>query len=169
MTLSIGKLAVELERLVPVIETAEGIGNFADGFTAYFYESELQIVPAPPLWGTIDGSLDAARDALVAAMVLTAAVDAAGAISAGITAFWGAISANPVAVWSAVPVIAVVTPPPSLASIGAAVAATGTANIAAGLGLKEAAYAMATTIHPFILGGTATDTTAPTPKVYAIV
>lgn len=163
MTLSVDTLAEALESMVPAETEAEGIEHFAAAFREYFAESVVGGVPA------VFDALEPADTAMRGAMAGVVASNGPAGLTAGITAFWGEIPSIAAVVWVRVPVLATATPPPGLSGLIAAIAAAGTANIAGALSLEDSAAAMATAIHSCMTGGTATDTTAPTPVVFPIL
>lgn len=169
MTLSVDTLAAGLENVSPQETESAGVEAFADAWTDYFYEAELQIAPAPPAWQVEDDSLTSARAAMVEAMSGLANVDGYGAIQAGIVAFWGVVSASAATVWVAIPPIAAAVPPAGITGIAAALAPVGVTNIEGMVDLPTASRNIATALNTANQGGTATDTTTPTPLTWVIV
>lgn len=164
--MSVDILADELIRMEPALTEAEGIENFAEAWTQYFYNAELQLPPAPPAWQVEDDSIETCKAAMVGAMAGVANVAGYAAIQAGITAFWTTLATppNPTNVFKAVPVISAIAPPPNLSTIAGALAVLPNES-----DLETAMNNVATISHPLNLGGTATDTTAPTPIVWGIL
>ena len=155
MPFSQDTLAQELQKMVPVDNEPAGINNFAEAWEEYFSESTVAGATVVP------GTLAAAPTALKTAMGGVANVDSAKAIADGIDAFWGVVETSAATIWITVPPLASATKPPTLGAIEAAVAAAGTANIAAKLSLEDSADAIATAIHPNNLGGLAKNTAVP--------
>ena len=95
-------LASELEVMVPVDTALEGIQNFCDAWTNYFYDAEVLITPTEGIPAN-DNSLSAAKSAMESAMVANIATGAFFAIQSGVIAFWGVISTSAGVIWTAVP------------------------------------------------------------------
>jgi hypothetical protein len=156
MSLSQSKLATELESMTPTMDTDDSADNFVGAWEQYFLDSTVGGATVED--GTISPALESMRAAFIASIEAGPA-----AIGNSIAAFWTALSGIAATVWITAPVLASVTPPPNLASITAACAAAGTANIAGSLSLVDSCESMAEAIHINNIGGIAIDTTAPTP------
>ena len=154
MALSAATLGTELQAMAPAPDEATGIDNFAAAFENYFSGATCGGA------SVTGGTLAPCTVALKAAMVGVSATGPAS-IAAGIVAFWSIVATTAAVIWVLVPPLVAATPPPGLGGLAAAIAATGTANIAGELSLIDAANAMGTAIHPFNLGGLGTIVTPP--------
>lgn len=158
MPLSPTTLASELDASVQnTTSEAAARDAWASAWTAYFYGALAGGVPVAP------GSLAGAELAMSSSM---AGLSTAGGVAMqnGLTAFWGAVVVSAPAVF---PTALLVTPPPGLAAVAAALAAVFSANTATAAPREAALLAIAGTLHGTAgLGGTAT---LPGPTVVPIV
>lgn len=155
-------LTDNLKSMAPVGTEAEGISNFATAFDSYFRLSTVKGI-------TCSGSTAACKSALQAALTGISSGGGSAKITAGITAYWTAACAAAVTIWVIVPPIAIMTPPPGLAGLTAAIEAAAQANISGGLSLDDSAASIAAAIHPLMLGALATDMTVPVPVVLPVL
>lgn len=169
MSLNADDLAEYIADMPDVKTAAEGVDNFAVAFEAYFYEAELTIAALPTGYNVQDDSLRGAREAMIAAMLGTIQSNGYAAIQSGILAFWGFVSVSFANIWKTAPPLASVLQPVGVAGIAAALAPAGAANVEAQADKQAAAVSIAAVIHAAQAGGTATDTTTPTPLVWSIV
>lgn len=152
MALVSSTLASGLLAMTPTVAEATAISNFANAWTSYFQGASVMGTPA--------GSLAAAKSALQSALVGMSATGAGPAkIQAGITAFWGVIVSSGPTIWVIPPnTITLVTAPPTLGGISAALSAIFASNAADPTKtLAQATNAIATALHTNGgLGGIAT-------------
>jgi hypothetical protein len=158
MALLQNTLATELQNMVPVDTETEGINNFASAFETYFLGATVVTIPVNA------GSLTNSKNALKGAMT-GAASDAATAIQNGIIAFWAQVAIDFLLIWTVTPPITLITPPPNLGTLAAALNAQFALNITGELSLVDATAAIAGVIHPTQLGGLATLGPPPPPGV----
>lgn len=158
MPLSAASLASEFDSAIQLADTeAAARAAWASAWTAYFYGAAAGAVPVTP------GSLAGAQAAMDAGMT---GLSTAGAIAiqTGLAAFWGAVVAGAAAVF---PSATLVTPPPGLGIVSAALLPVFLANTSTSAGKETALLAIATALHGVAgLGGTAT---LPGPTVVPIV
>jgi len=144
MPLSASTLASELEALEPTTNAVLAAQRTAQAYANYFSNAT----------GVIPGGIPSAQFAMASAIgYLYDPPNGAAQIQAGITAFWSVISTSPAAFFAGA---TIVTPPPTLGAIAAALSSTFPVNRAAGLSLADAMQAVAAVIHPNSLGGTYT-------------
>jgi hypothetical protein len=149
MALVQSTLASGLEAMEPTDSEATAIQRFADAFDDYFAGASVLGIPA--------GAARApAKAAMIAAMTgLSSPNGAAGAIAAGISAYWTTVAPLALTVWPGTvgPIIPPAVPPPGLGGIAGALSAVFSANTSGGLSLSASAAAVAGAIHPTQLGG----------------
>lgn len=158
MPLSATALASELDGAIQLATSEAAARNsWASAWTAYFYGAMAGAVPATP------GSLVGAEAAMAAGMT-GLSVTGAAAMQSGLTAFWGVVAASFAVVF---PTALLVTPPPGLAAVAAALAVVFASNTASAATREAALLAIAGTLHGTAgLGGTVT---LPGPVVVPIV
>ncbi len=147
MALVEATLSTELQAVVPTLGSgatalAQAYANYMAGATA------LTPILAP--------ALPAAVTAMAGAMTFSAGASAAAGaavLAAGVAAFWAAMNAPAASYFASA---TLVTPPPALAGLAAALAPIMTANAASGVTLEDASDALAAALHTASLGGTAT-------------
>jgi len=142
MALVSSVLASGLLAMVPTPVEATAITNFTNAWATYFAGASVTGVPV--------GSLAAAKSAMQGALVGMSLANAGAAkIQAGITAFWGVIVTSGPTLWVLTPsVITVVTPPPTLGGIAAALTAVFASNAADPTKtLAQATNAIAIVLH----------------------
>lgn len=123
----------------------DAINVWADAWSNYFAQAQANAPILP-------GCLPAAKSALKGAMT-GFATNAASALQAGITAWWGSLSAAPATTFAACVIIA---PPAGLTGLAASLTAVFSANVAAKNDKSTAFNAIATVLHAATLGGMAT-------------
>jgi len=150
MPLTPALLATELDTQVQNAATEPPArAALALAWTNYFYNATSNGVPVTP--GSLAGA-QAAMDAALTGMSATGA--GAAALQSGITAFWTTIVGTPAAIFVAATLI---TPPPTLAGIAAAVQPVFASNTMPGVTKTQALNAIATVLHANgRIGGTAT-------------
>lgn len=163
--LNSGTLASGLEALEPTDVVATAIDRLATAFTDYMQESSVLGVPATP--GILSG---APKSAMVGAMSgLNAPDGAAGAIAAGVAAFWAAMLGTEVAIWVMVPPTIIVPStlivPPGLGGMQSAIQGAFDGNVAGELDLAAAAATVAAAIHGANAGATVQTQVPPAPPV----
>lgn len=164
MALVSATLGAGLANMTPTMQEIVAINNFADAFEDYFSLAGVMGIPCTP------GSLSGAKAAMIGSMSgLSSSGGAAGAITAGITAFWGVVAGAAASIWLTPFPVASATPPPGLAGLSAALSGAFSANTAGGLGLSDAANVVATAIHGTQLGGIAIVSTIPSPTPQPIL
>ena len=162
MTLDVDTLATELQNCLPVDNEADAIDNFASAFETYFYDAACAGLSVAS--DSLDGPIGDMKTAMTGYSVAAVA-----SMVAGLNAFWSSVGDNVAVIWAKVPPFASVTPPPGLATLAAALTATGAANVANKASLEDATAAIAANIHAATLGATATDSTTPTPLTFPIL
>jgi hypothetical protein len=157
MPLTPAALSAELQNMPLVDIDADAVNNMADAFTNYFYDASVAGITCTA------GSLDAAKAAMVSAMLSGWAANAAAALQAGCLAFWGVVSPAAATIWITVPPVISSTPAPGVAGLAAALAPVFAANVAAELDTVPACDAIAAAWHPTNLGGIAIQQLPPAP------
>jgi len=140
-------LSAELQAIVP---------TFSSGSAAVAAAYGDYMLGATALTPIIAAAVPAAVSAMAAAMTFTAgATAAAGAavLSAGVSAFWAAMVAAPATYFALFPIITI---PPALAGLTAALTPIMVANAAPGVSLVTASDALAAALHTASTGGTTT-------------
>lgn len=137
-------LATELKAMDLYDLEADAINAWAAAYKEYMKGATSNGVTIVPV------ALVPAEAAMVGALT-GLSTSGATALQAGIVAFWGAIV--PATAW---PTVTVITPPPLLAGLGAALTTVFTANMSGALSKDASMDAIATSIHTNSLGGTAT-------------
>lgn len=155
MAMSISSLSDALfEHVLNNITEAEAIKGWADAFAIYFSDAEAGGIPV-----TSDLVI-AAKVAMSSAMVgLSLPGEGSDRIQSGITAFWTAATAATPGFFPGT--IQPATPPPNLSLIAGAIDTVALNNTAPLLTGQQALDALATSIHPFNLGGITTRPGAP--------
>jgi len=160
MPLTPALLAAELDTQVQNAATEPPArAALALAWANYFYNATSNGVPVTP------GSLAGAQAAMAAALTgMSVSGAGAAAIQAGITAFWTAIVGTPPAIFAAATVI---TPPPTLGGIAAALPPVFAANTMPGVTKTQALNAIAIVLHAN--GGIGSIATFPGPVVAPIL
>jgi len=154
MALVSATLASSLATLEPTDSVSVAIDRIATAFTNYFGGASVLGALAAP--AVLDG---APKSAMAGAMGgLNSIGGAAGAISAGISAFWSALLGLEATIWIMIPPTIMIPSttilPPGLGGLTAAIQGAFDANVAAGSDLASAANTLAAAIHGTQLGGT---------------
>lgn len=145
MPLVAATLAAELIDMDLYATEPEATAAWAAAYRVYFEDASSMSIPIVP------AALVPAEPAMVGGLSgMSAASAAAGAIQAGILAFWGGIVAA-----TAWPTVTAITPPPLLTGLGAALTSIFEANKSGSLSEAAAMTAIATSIHTNSLGGIA--------------
>ena len=165
MGLSSGTLATGLEALTPTDSVATAADRIATAFTDYMAQSSVLGVPAVP--AVLSG---APKSAMVGAMgSLNSVGGAAGAIAAGVIAFWAAMLGTEATIWIMVPPTIIVPStlivPPGLGGMTSAIQGAFDGNVSGGLELAAAAATVATAIHGVNIGATVQTQVPPSPPV----
>jgi hypothetical protein len=138
----------------------DAIDAWTLAWSKYFEDAETNGIPVEVT------ALLSAESAMRSALVgMSQFGQGAAKIQAGIIAWWGAIAAAPITFF---PGAILVTPPPGLGGIAAALAVVFASNIAGSVSKEDAYSAIAGALHPLNLGGTATFPGAP-PPVFPIL
>lgn len=143
MALLEATLASELENLAPTDNASAAVQAMADAYGVYFADAVCN--------GIAIMSVTAPTAAMASAMAFPVPGSPAGAgavYQSGVVAFWAVIVAAPATYFTAAIGI---TPPPTLETLGAAMASTFTGNV--GLSLADSAAAMACDLHAATIGG----------------
>lgn len=148
MSMSQATLKTELVAMDLYGQEAQAVVAWAAAWSAYFADAETNSIPINPL------ALPTAEAALASALLgMSGSGAGAGKIQAGIQAWWGAMVAAPSTFWTGCTLI---TPPPGLSGIAAALQPVFDSNTSGGV-TEDAAYnAIAGVFHPANLGGKAT-------------
>ncbi|MGW8177436.1 MAG: hypothetical protein ACWGQW_01350 [bacterium] len=166
MPLNSSTLSSGLEALEPTDSVATATDRIATAFTDYMAESTVLGVFA------ISAILSAAPKAAMAGAMgsLNTEGGAAGAIAAGVAAFWSAMLGIEATIWApqvppTIIVPSTVIPPPGLGGMTAAIQGAFDGNVAGGLGLAAAAATVAAAIHGANAGATVQTQAVPSPPV----
>lgn len=161
MALIQATLSTELQALPDVDNEPDAILNMSSAFDGYFGGAASNGAPLNPAIAAL--GLAAMQGALVG---MSADDAGAGAISAGVTAYWAALNVPGAFGASIVPI----TPPPTIATLAAALTAVFAANITGKLEKEPACDAIAAVWHPIMIaGGLATFMVGPTPTPFPIL
>ncbi len=165
MVLLANTLASGLESLEATDNVAIAINRLATAFTDYMAESSVLGILAVP--AVLSG---APKTAMTGAMSgLNTPNGAAGAIAAGVSAFWAAMLGLEVAIWIMVPPTIIVPStlivPPGLGTLTTVIQAAFDANVASELALPAAAASIAAAIHGANIGATVQTQVPPSPPV----
>lgn len=145
MAMSQATLSSGLQGLTPTMSEAEAAANLADAWDTYFSAAAAGVPYA---------GLPAAKSAFQAALTGMSSPGAgATALQTAVTAYWTALVTAPAAAFSG---CILITPPPAIGTIAAALAPVFAANVAANASTADACDAIASVLHPINLGGTAT-------------
>lgn len=145
MAMSASTLGTQLQNMTPTTIEATANQNFANAWATYFAASAA---------GVPYTSNPAHKAAMISAMSGSSAPNAGAlAIQLGVIAWWTSVVSTGPATYSG---CTLVTPPPTISVIAAALAPVLISNTAGGLSLAAASNAIAAVLHANNLGGTAT-------------
>lgn len=163
MAMQLAKLA-EVFKSPPVPTEIEAIDYITTKWVEFFSDASTFGVTANP------AALEPAKGAMASALVGISVPNAGAAkLTSGISAFWGVVIASAPVVWVTAPPLALAVPPGGIGGIAAALAPTFASNMAGSKSLEDSANAVASAILSTQLGGTATNTLAPTPITMPIL
>lgn len=141
-------LKTELVAMELYAVEVDAVSALAAAWSTFFSDAETNGIPILP------AALGTAETAMIVALTGMSATGAGAAkIQDGITAWWGVIVAAPASFW---PGCILVTPPPTLSGIAAALEAVFVANTSGSLSEEDAYNAIAGVLYPNNLGGIAT-------------
>ncbi|OGO08149.1 MAG: hypothetical protein A2Y61_00245 [Chloroflexi bacterium RBG_13_60_13] len=150
MALNQTTLADELVALDLYDNEPGAIQAWADAFAAFWEGDGVTNGAQSNAFYVSPAATPAAKAAMIGAMP-GLAVSGAAALQAGIAAFWGALV--PPTAW---PSTTVITPPPGVANLAAALQTTFDANRDGASSEEDSMSAIAATLYAASLGGTAT-------------
>jgi hypothetical protein len=163
MPLSVAALSDAFVLITNGLDPVSAADAWATAFDTYFQDATVPVVAA-----TVIGGVTAVPKAsMAAAMVALVQVDFPTALQTGIIAYWaGCVVLTGSGLFTpVVPPLALIVPPVLLTTptdgLKNAIITVGAANKLASLNRTDAALAFATVIHPFNLGGTATQVVPP--------
>lgn len=156
MAMSLTVLENELKALALYDTEAAAVTAWADAFAAYFEgDGSTQGAESSAVY-VASAAMPAAKADMASALAgMSGAGAGAAKIAAGITDFWASLVAAvpPNDPW---PTVTLITPPPALAGLAAALQATFTANKNGNKSKDDAMDAIAANINTACIGGTAT-------------